>query len=751
MTFQSHANLLTTNVVTAPSPATSGTSITVSTAWATKIAALTLPVQLVIAPDSTEPDDANAEIVTCTNANGGTGVLTITRAQEGSTARTVIAGDRIRLALTKLHLEDIEEHAQAGGLDARAYGTLTAASSGAAATNTATIEAAIAAAAASAVKTVLLPAGTYYVEDVQLDQAVTLRGHGGELTTLAYTSTTGYALTMSHGYAEAEHLRIKYAGSGSASAGGHLLWQNGRRLSNVVFITTDTTNKAYRYINHDGAPSANWRWEGCTFGGAASAVADCGIHLDQGGAWPMPGDGMISDCQFLDTVYGVPAIRVKGHPSLRVLNPKLLGWTVGVLIDWSNSLGNSNGFYWLGGSCENFTAAGLRVARSSGSYTLVDNIVSGVEFVPSATTSGIACIDIQDGSAPGWTITGNMMMPVFTNQIGVKIGSGADKVAVTGNFIRGAATGVSVNSGATNVYVAANYFQGCTTDVSDSGSVVAAVKSYNDANVKGYLHVGSLSAPTNTADGDITADQIYVPKVIGSKTDASGGGLTITTTDHATKGTITIGTTKYDEANNRLGIGMTPTVPLDVTGRAIFQGSHTDAAAFTCNGTVTTATNAVGQIMVVGGTIDGTGANPAAFRLSTTLAPASGTVASSYGLRLTPKFEPPSGATQSAVYGSLAQVQTGTSAGTVTALTCYYAGKVLGTQVPTTIVGMAIDNMGAAGVTNATGLAITKPTGATNNYYFSFDTADATAAGAYFGRIPVSYAGALKYLHIFSA
>jgi hypothetical protein len=114
-------------------------------------------------------------------------------------------------------------------------------------------------------------------------------------------------------------------------------------------------------------------------------------------------------------------------------------------------------------------------------------------------------------------------------------------------------------------------------------------------------------------------------------------------------------------------------------------------------------------------------------------------------------FAPPAGATQSAVYGSLAQVQTGSAAGTVTALTCYYAGKVLGTQVPTTIIGMAIDNMGAAGVTNATGLSITKPTGATNNYYMSFDTADATAAGAYFGRIPVSYAGALKYIHIFSA
>lgn len=197
-------------------------------------------------------------------------------------------------------------------------------------------------------------------------------------------------------------------------------------------------------------------------------------------------------------------------------------------------------------------------------------------------------------------------------------------------------------------------------------------------------------------------------------------------------------------------LAMSSTVPLQETGRVILSAT-TDSPTLTVQGTVTTSTNAQGQMLVVGGTIDGTGANPAAFRLNTVLAPASGTVASSYGLRLTPKFEPPSGATQSAVYGSLAQVQTGSAAGTVSTLVCYYAGKVLGTQVPTAIVGMSVDNMGAAGVTNAIGISITKPTGATNNYYFSFDTADATAAGAYFGRLPILYNGALKYLHVFSA
>jgi hypothetical protein len=67
----------------------------------------------------------------------------------------------------------------------------------------------------------------------------------------------------------------------------------------------------------------------------------------------------------------------------------------------------------------------------------------------------------------------------------------------------------------------------------------------------------------------------------------------------------------------------------------------------------------------------------------------------------------------------LAQVVTGNAAGTIGALVCYYAGKVINSQVPTTVVGMSIDNMGAAGVTNAYGLSITKPTGATNNYYMS--------------------------------
>jgi hypothetical protein len=738
MTIDQHVNFAYTTVATVPSPAASGTSIVVTDG---SVFGSTFPIHAVITAAGTTAVNSNSEIVKITARSSNT--LTITRAQKGSSARTVLSGDRIYAGVLAHHLTDIEYSIP---FNVKTYGAV-----GDGSTNdTASVQDAIDAAVANGGGIVYFPKGTYKVTNIQIDGSVRIQGSLRSVSTISTAATDNYAATISNGYAEISDIRFLYTGASSQTTGGLLKWENGASMSNVRFETSNTSNKAYRLVDHIGAPSANWLWHNCTFGNAVTAVVDAAVHLDQTTTYPMPGDTMITDCQFLDTTKTATGLRVKGVPSVRLVNPKFLGYNIAVLIDWSNSLGTSNGFYWNAGSAENFLTAGLRVLRSSGSYNLVDNYLSSVEFVPSSSVSGAICVDIQDGSASGFNITGCIMMPVFTNGIGIKLGSGADKVSIVGNLIRGATTGVDINSSATNVYIGGNYFQGCTTDVSDAGNVVSVFKAYGDANVKGYLNVGSTSAPTNTADGDVTALQVYTPKLIGSTTDASGAGLTITTTDHATKGTITFGTSKYDEANNRLGIGMTPTVPLDVTGRVIFQGSHTDAAAFTLNGTVTTASNAVGQVMIVSGTIDGTGNNPAAFRLNTTLAPASGTVGSSYGLRLTPMFAAPTGATQTSVYGSLAQVQTGSAGGTISNLICYYAGKVLGTQIPTTITGMVIDNMGAASVTTATGISINKPTSATNNYYMAFDTADGAAAGAYSGKLPISVAGNLRYLHYFS-
>lgn|SRR5574343_71848 len=87
-------------VATAPSPATSGTSVTVTTGHGTRFpdpaAVGSYPVAF--APAATVPDPSNAEVVTVTAKSGD--VLTIVRAQEGSTARSVGVGDQVFAPVT---------------------------------------------------------------------------------------------------------------------------------------------------------------------------------------------------------------------------------------------------------------------------------------------------------------------------------------------------------------------------------------------------------------------------------------------------------------------------------------------------------------------------------------------------------------------------------------------------------------------------------------------------------------------------
>jgi hypothetical protein len=96
-----HANFAVSSVATAPSPATSGTSLVVASGEGSRFPAV--PFNAVIAPASATPTPANAEVVRVTAR--ATDTLTITRAQEGSTARTVIVGDRIYAGLTAAHLD----------------------------------------------------------------------------------------------------------------------------------------------------------------------------------------------------------------------------------------------------------------------------------------------------------------------------------------------------------------------------------------------------------------------------------------------------------------------------------------------------------------------------------------------------------------------------------------------------------------------------------------------------------------------
>jgi hypothetical protein len=82
-------NFAVSTVATAPSPATSGTAITVQAGHGNRF----YVGKAFIAPAGATPDPTNAEVVSITGVSADT--LTVTRGQESSTARTVVVGDLI--------------------------------------------------------------------------------------------------------------------------------------------------------------------------------------------------------------------------------------------------------------------------------------------------------------------------------------------------------------------------------------------------------------------------------------------------------------------------------------------------------------------------------------------------------------------------------------------------------------------------------------------------------------------------------
>lgn len=99
-----HANFSYSLVATAPSPASSGTSLIVTGGDGAKFPAV--PFNATIWPTALQPLTTNAEIVRVTAIS--TDTLTIVRAQEASAARTVIIGDQIAATITKKVITDIE-------------------------------------------------------------------------------------------------------------------------------------------------------------------------------------------------------------------------------------------------------------------------------------------------------------------------------------------------------------------------------------------------------------------------------------------------------------------------------------------------------------------------------------------------------------------------------------------------------------------------------------------------------------------
>lgn len=107
--MDSHANFSYSTVATAPSPASSGTSLVVAAGDGAKFPAV--PFNATIWPTGAIPLTTNAEVVRVTTVS--TDTLTIVRAQEGSSARTVVVGDQIAATITTKTLTDAEQTVEA--------------------------------------------------------------------------------------------------------------------------------------------------------------------------------------------------------------------------------------------------------------------------------------------------------------------------------------------------------------------------------------------------------------------------------------------------------------------------------------------------------------------------------------------------------------------------------------------------------------------------------------------------------------
>lgn len=120
-------NFVYGTVLIAPSPATSGTTMTLSSGAGALMPAV--PFNLTIWPTGAMPLASTAEIVRVT-AIAGDAITAMTRAQEGTAARTIVVGDQVAQTWTKQFVDDLETELAAkvptnGALGTPTSGTLT--------------------------------------------------------------------------------------------------------------------------------------------------------------------------------------------------------------------------------------------------------------------------------------------------------------------------------------------------------------------------------------------------------------------------------------------------------------------------------------------------------------------------------------------------------------------------------------------------------------------------------------------------
>ena len=273
---------------------------------------------------------------------------------------------------------------------------------------------------------------------------------------------------------------------------------------------------------------------------------------------------------------------------------------------------------------------------------------------------------------------------------------------------------------------------GSSGDIFSSGGSAAAPTWVTRATLNAALDHGTLAGLT---DDDHTQYALLAGRnggqvLIGGT--ASGDDLTLQSTSNGTRGSILITSDDVLLSGTRT-MGTTEKALIDIT--------------ITVTNTVSTVAG-----MWVRPTFSDAGNYPIGVIAQPTFAP-SANIDLAVGFQCDARMSPPSGKTVAAVQAGTSRIIYSDVAGAVTTGVTHdiSAPVVQGALKPGTQIGLNIANQSAAGMTTGVGLNIQDQTGATNNAIFGFGTVDTTAAGAYYGRLPVFYNGLVKYIHVFSA
>jgi hypothetical protein len=111
MSIDAHKNFAISAIATAPTPALSGTTFSVTAADGALFPVV--PFNVVVWPAGASPTSTNAEV--CRVTSKGTGDnWTVTRITELSSARAIAVGDQVAATITAKTLTDVEDYALAG-------------------------------------------------------------------------------------------------------------------------------------------------------------------------------------------------------------------------------------------------------------------------------------------------------------------------------------------------------------------------------------------------------------------------------------------------------------------------------------------------------------------------------------------------------------------------------------------------------------------------------------------------------------